>query len=51
VHDALARIAHGKVGQTKFAGIAVERLDLQSGNIVFDAVGTVFGGHVMVGHR
>ena len=49
VHDALTLIVHVEIGQAVFFGVCIQRLDLQPGDRVSDAIGTVGGGDVVIG--
>jgi len=48
--DALARVIHGKLGNTELAAVAVQCFDLQARYRVNDPPCTVRGGHIVVRH-
>lgn len=51
VHDALALVAHLELRDAEAVAVGVQRVDLQLGDGVLDAVAAVGGGHVVVAHR
>ena len=51
VHDALADIVHGEIGNAELGAVLLQRLDLDARFLLDDALGAVGGRHVVVGHR
>ena len=50
VHNALAAVVDVEVGQTILAGVVTQRLDLQTGHRIGNAVLAAGGGHIVVHH-
>lgn len=51
MHDALALVLHIEIREAVRLGILIQRLDLQAGDGVLDATGTMRGGYVVISHH
>ncbi len=51
VNNALTHVVHAKFSNPVFLAIVIQRLDLDTGNFILDALVTRCGGYVVIGHR
>ena len=51
MHNSLTHIEQFDIGESEFPGILLEKLDLDPGLLILDALGPALGRHVMIGNQ